>query len=39
MTAAAYVLMQTLRSRLATTSMARKQVESLRLMLLKIGGA
>jgi hypothetical protein len=37
MTAAAYVLMQTLRSRLARTSMARKQVESLRLMLLKIG--
>lgn len=37
MTAAAYVLMQTLRSRLAATSMARKQVESLRLMLLKIG--
>lgn len=37
MTAAAYVLMQTLRSRLAKTSMARKQVGSLRLMLLKIG--
>lgn len=37
MTAAAYVLMQTLRCRLAKTSLARKQVESLRLMLLKIG--
>lgn len=37
MTAAAYVLMQTLRSRLSHTSLARKQVESLRLMLLKIG--
>lgn len=37
MTAAAYVLMQTLRSRLGETSMARKQVESIRLMLLKIG--
>lgn len=37
MTAAAYVLMQTLRSRLSHTSLARKQVDSLRLMLLKIG--
>ena len=37
MTAAAYVLMQTLRCPLAKTSMARKQVDSLRLMLLKIG--
>lgn len=37
MTAAAYVLMQTLRCRLAKTSLARKQVASLRLMLLKIG--
>jgi hypothetical protein len=37
MTAAAYVLMQTLRCPLARTSLARKQVESLRLMLLKIG--
>jgi hypothetical protein len=37
MTAAAYVLMQALRSRLAHTSLARKQVDSLRLMLLKIG--
>lgn len=37
MTAAAYVLMQTLRCPLAKTSLARKQVESLRLMLLKIG--
>ncbi|MFN2374944.1 MAG: IS1380 family transposase [Candidatus Binatia bacterium] len=37
MTAAAYVLLQTLRCRLAKTSLARKQVESLRLMLLKIG--
>lgn len=37
MTAAAYVLMQTLRCPLAGTSLARKQVESLRLMLLKIG--
>ena len=37
MTAAAYVLMQTLRCRLVKTSLARKQVDSLRLMLLKIG--
>lgn len=37
MTAAAYVLMQTLRCRLQKTSLARKQVDSLRLMLLKIG--
>lgn len=37
MTAAAYVLMQTLRCPLANTSLARKQIESLRLMLLKIG--
>ncbi|HYD49659.1 MAG TPA: IS1380 family transposase [Terriglobales bacterium] len=37
MTAAAYVLLQTMRSRLANTSLARKQVESLRLMLLKVG--
>lgn len=37
MTAAAYVLLQTLRCPLAKTSLARKQVDSLRLMLLKIG--
>ena len=37
MTAAAYVLMQTLRCPLAGTSLARKQVETLRLMLFKIG--
>ncbi|HYC56045.1 MAG TPA: IS1380 family transposase [Candidatus Binatia bacterium] len=37
MTAAAYVLMQTMRCPLAKTSLARKQVDSLRLMLLKIG--
>lgn len=37
MTAAAYVLMQTLRCPLAKTSLAREQVESLRLMLLEIG--
>lgn len=37
MTAAAYVLMQTMRCRLSGTSLARKQVDSLRLMLLKIG--
>ncbi len=36
-TASAYVLMQTLRCRLQRTSLARKQVDSLRLMLLKIG--
>lgn len=37
MTAAAYVLLQTMRCRLSRTTLARKQVDSLRLMLLKIG--
>jgi len=37
LTLAAYVLLQTLRSRLDLKSIARKQVETLRLMLLKIG--
>lgn len=37
MTAAAYVLMQTLRCPLAKTSLARKQMDSLRLMLFKVG--
>ena len=37
MASAAYVLMQTLGCPLAKTSIARRQVESLRLMLLKIG--
>ena len=38
LTAAAYVLMQELRSRLAKTTLASAQVASLRLRLLKIGG-
>ena len=37
-TAAAYVLIQTMRCQLQGTSLARKQVDSLRLMLFKIGG-
>jgi len=36
--AAAYVLMQELRLRLKATSLARAQIETLRLQLLKIGG-
>jgi len=38
LSAAAYVLLQTLRCRLSHTRLGRKQVDSLRLMLLKIGG-
>lgn len=38
LTAAAYVLLQALRSRLGRLGLARKQVGTLRLMLLKIGG-
>lgn len=38
LSAAAYVLFQTLRCRLSHTRLGRKQVDSLRLMLLKIGG-
>ena len=38
LTAAAYVLIQTMRCQLQGTSLARKQVDSLRLMLFKIGG-
>lgn len=38
MTAAAYVILQTLRCRISHTRIGRKQVESLRLMLLKIAG-
>ena len=37
-TAAAYIVMQTMRSRLQRTSLAREQVDTLRLMLFKIGG-
>lgn len=37
MTLSAYVIMQTLRCRLSCTRLAGKQVETLRLMLLKIG--
>jgi hypothetical protein len=38
LSAAAYVLFQTFRCRLSHTRLGRKQVDSLRLMLLKIGG-
>ena len=38
MSAAAYVLMQTLRCRMSRTRIGRKQVDSLRMMLLKIAG-
>ncbi len=38
LTAAAYVIFQTFRCRLSHTRLGRKQVDSLRLMLLKIGG-
>ena len=38
LTAAAYVILQALRSRLQRLGLARKQVDTLRLMLLKVGG-